>query len=367
MVNNPMKNVPLNFFKKTFICVILIPFMNGPALFSGQIKEAAQGSVWGPVAMAAAQLKKSGQQQSDLVEALWPYLRDLPLKNRPRVALVLGGGGARGLAHIGVIKELEKQKVPIDMVVGTSVGALIGALYTAGVPIERIERMGQEAGWDKLTDLSTSKLVKLLVSEQLLSTKKMEDYVGRHIGNLQFADLKIPFACVATDLKTGEAIILREGSVALAARASATMPGLFKPVPYRHRLLVDGGLVANIPVDVAQILGADVIICVNVPPDFSKNNLTNVLTILTQAIYIQGEVQTKQQLDLADVVITPDLKDINALDLWRSAECIKAGIAATRKSLPELKKVLVKRFFQNWLKQGPPQIKGSVQGKPEAQ
>jgi NTE family protein len=303
----------------------------------------------GPPSGRAVFTPEDQEQESQLVEALWTRLRDLPPEKRPRVALVLGGGGARGLAHIGILKILEREKVPIDMVVGTSVGAIIGALYAAGLPVQDIERMGQEIGWDELTDLSTARVVRLLVTEQLLSTRRMEDYLKRHIGDRQFADLKTPFACVAADLKTGEQIVLREGNVALAARASATMPGLFAPVPYRHRLLVDGGVVNNVPTDVAKVLGADVIICAFMPANFSTYQVSNVLTMLTQAMYIQGEVISQERLSRADVLVLPRVDDVTVMQLWKSKQCIDAGASAARNAMPEIRRVLVKKFFQKWI------------------
>ncbi len=299
-------------------------------------------------ARPSAAIYSRNDSESLVLEVLWNRLKGLPVSRRPRVGLVLGGGGARGLAHIGVLKVLERENVPVDVVIGTSVGALIGALYAAGLPLEQIEKMGQDIGWDKLTDLSATGVVKLLVSDQMLSTQKMESYLKHYIGDKQFPDLKKTFACVAADLKTGEQIVLREGSVVLAARASATMPGMFSPVPYRHRLLVDGGIVNNIPTDVAQLFGVDVIICVPVPADFTQYGVSNVLTTLTQALYIQGEVINQERLSKADVTIQPKVGDVTALQLWRSKECITAGESAARESMPEIRKVLTKKFFDVW-------------------
>ena len=293
----------------------------------------------------------AADEESLVVDALWAKFKVLPAGQRPKIALVFGGGGARGLAHVGVLKVLRQEGVPVDMIVGTSVGAIVGALAAADVPTEEIEKMGAEVGWNNLTDLSKSNLVKLLVSEELLSTKKMEEYLRKRFGDKTFADLKIPFACLSTDLRTGEQIILREGNVALAARASATMPGVFQPVPYRHRLLVDGGIVDNVPTDVAKLLGADVIVCVNVPPDFSRNAPSNVLTTLNQAIYIQGQVIVQERLALADVLIEPQVRDVNAFELWKSKECMAAGEAAARKAMPALRRALVARIFKARMKQ----------------
>jgi NTE family protein len=304
----------------------------------------ALAALWSAAPLGAADFS-AADEESLVVEALWAKMREAPAGARPKVALVLGGGGARGLAHIGVLKVFSRAGVPVDLVVGTSIGAVVGALSCAGVPPQEIERMAWEVGWNKLTDLSAAGVVKLLVAEELLSTQKMESYLERRFGTKTFADLKTPFAAVAADLRTGEQIVLREGSVALAARASATMPGVFRPVTYRHRLLVDGGIVDNLPTDVAKTLGADVILCVHVPLDLSRNAPSNVLTTLNQSLYIQGQVITQDRLALADVVITPKVNDVNTFELWKSTECVKAGEAAARKSLPGLRRTLVSRFL----------------------
>jgi len=284
-----------------------------------------------------------------ITDYLWKKVVSLKPPQRPKIALVLGGGGARGLAHIGVMKVLREENVPIDMVVGTSVGALIGAVYCAGEPLYKIERMGETIHWDDLTDLSNTSFIKLLISEHLLSTDKIEKYLNEKIGKKDFSELKIPFACVATDLVTGERIVFREGEVAPAARASSTIPGLFDPVQYRHRYLVDGGLYDNIPTDVAKLMGADIIIAVSVSADFTKNNVSNVFMILTQAIYIQGKQMDEERAKLADIIIKPDVGDISAVDLGRSRECIDSGISAARKVVQEIKMKLIERVSDYYL------------------
>lgn len=298
---------------------------------------------------AAAGSGSMGTAADGVTDALWLKLRTLPAGRRPRVGLVLSGGGARGLAHIGVLKVLERERVPVDLVVGTSVGAIVGALYAAGVPASDIEGMASAVGWDQLTDLSSARVVRLLVSERLLSTKKMEKYLQERIGETSFADLKTPFACLATDIRTGEGIVLREGSVALAARASATMPGIFEPVPYRHRFLIDGGVVDNVPTEVARRLGAEILICLYVPEDFSRHNVSNVLTMITQALYIQGQVISEERIKQADFLIRPEVSDVSALELWRSKECMEAGQRAAEKSWPDLKRYLAEQFLKRSL------------------
>lgn len=278
-------------------------------------------------------------------EYLWNEVKVANPPQRPRVALVLGGGGARGLAHIGVLKVFQENGIPVDTITGTSVGALVGGLYTADVSVEKMEHLAEDIGWGKITNLSAEAVVNLLTAEKLLSTEKMEKYIALQIGNKRFDELKIPFACIATDLKTGEKIIFREGLVAPAVRASATIPGIFEPVEYRQRYLVDGGLVDNLPVEVAKMLGAEIIIAVTVSADFTKYTTSSVLLTLNQAIYIQSEVLSQEQLKKADLVIRPQVKDVTAVELWRASECIDAGIVATRKMLPEIKDLIMRETF----------------------
>jgi len=208
--------------------------------------------------------------------------------------------------------------------------------------------MATEIGWTDLTNVSATSVMGLVLSDRLLSTQKMEDYIAENIGNKQFHELNIPFACVATDLRTGEKIIFREGQVSQAVRASANIPGLFTPVEYRHRLLVDGGLVNNVPVDLAKSMGADIIITVNLESDFTKTNINNVMLVFNQAIAIQSSLLSREQLKLSDIVITPQTKDVAFYELWRSKECIEAGIVACRKSIPEIKQKLIGQTYK-WI------------------
>ena len=280
-----------------------------------------------------------------LLDTLWGQYRALLPKDDIKVGIALGGGGARGLAHIGVLKAMEEEDVPIGAIGGTSVGALIGALYAAGITTSQMEQMSQEIGWSSLTNYSRYSMLRLVMTGQKLSTKNMEVYLRRHIGDTSFDELKIPFACIATDIQTGEKLVFREGSVALAARASATIPGMFEPVPFRHRFLVDGGLVSNLPTDLLALMGADPIVAVDVTADFVHTQPKNVLDILNQAIYIQSERLAQEELSRAQVVIRPQLGDIMMMDLSRSDECIDAGVLAGRRAAAAIKRyVLDKRF-----------------------
>lgn len=289
---------------------------------------------------------------SFLTDYFWSRYTQVSSTQRPTIALVLSGGGARGYAHIGVLKVLEQEKIPIDMVVGTSVGALIGALYAAGVPVEKIEHIGEKTGWDDLADISEVGMLRLLMADRLLSTEKMQKYLEENLGNKRFYELEKTFACTATDLITGERIVFREGFVAHAARASATVPGLFEPIEYRHRYLIDGGLSGNIPTDVAQLLGADIIIAVEVSADFSKNDITNVFMTLTQSLYIQGSRLDRHNLALADFLIEPKVGNISAVDLAKSKQVIQSGIIAARLQVQAIKNALLKKASENVLFEG---------------
>ncbi len=277
-------------------------------------------------------------QEDMLVRFLWHKFSIDDIGHRPKIALVLGGGGARGLAHAGVLKVLKEENIPIDIITGTSVGALIGSLYASGIDTEAIEEMALNINWKKLITFHLS-------SQSIYSTRKMETYINKYIKNKRFDELKIPFACVSVDVQTGEKIIFREGLVAPAVRASASIPGVFEPVEYRHRLLIDGGVIDNVPIDIAQIMEADIIIAVVVNADLTQVSPDNILKIMTQVISIQGNYISYNQLKNADVVITPKVTNVASYDLDKGKECVEAGEIATRAAIPEIKKVILRKYF----------------------
>jgi len=285
-------------------------------------------------------------QEIFLQDYLWDKVSALSVSQRPKIILVLGGGGARGFAHIGVLKALREANVHIDMIVGTSMGALVGALYCAGVPIETIEEIGEKTKWEDITDMNYISILKMLISNKLLSTEKLEKYLKNNIGDLHFSELDIPFACVATDISTGEKIIFKEGNVALAARASATIPGIFSPVEFAQRYLVDGGLVENIPVSVAKSFDPDIIIAVAVSADITKNTFNNIFSTLFQAIYIQGQKTDALNLQLSDIVIMPEVGDVSATDLSKVSYCIETGFVSGKENIGKVKDIIIKKTYE---------------------
>lgn len=285
-------------------------------------------------------------QEEFIIDHIYYKIINMPKDKRPKVILVLGGGGARGFAHVGVLKALREANIPIDMVVGTSMGALVGSLYCSGIQLEEIENIANDIKWNDISNLSFTSLLTMLTSEKLLSTERMEKYINKMIGDKYFFQLNIPFACVATDIKTGEKIIFKEGPVAPAARSSATIPGIFAPVSYRQRFLVDGGLVENIPVSVAKLFEPDIIITVAVSADITKNSYNNVFSSLFQTIYIQGQQSDRNNLAMSDIVIAPKVSDVSAIELNKALECIDAGFIAGKNSLKKIKKLIIDKTYE---------------------
>lgn len=279
---------------------------------------------------------------------LWSQFKQTPPERRPRIGLVLGGGGARGLAHIGVLKVFEEAAVPVDLVVGTSVGALIGALYCAGLPAASLEDLAAETGWDKLSNISRLSVVRLFLFQGLLSSEKLGKLMARLLGNRRFDQLGRRFACVATDIRTGERIIFKEGDLEPAVRASATIPAAFNPVEYRHRYLVDGGVVDNLPTDIARLMGADFIIAVQVQTNPSPRKPSNIMETLAQVIMVQGYETARKREELADFVVRPDVSDVSIFDLGRSKDCVNAGITRTRRDMESLMKKILEKSFARW-------------------
>ncbi|MDR3275521.1 MAG: patatin-like phospholipase family protein [Endomicrobium sp.] len=170
-------------------------------------------------------------EEGFLVETLWRKVEMFPKEKKPKVALVLGG--ARGFSHVGVFRVLQEEQIPINFVVGTSVGSIVGAFYCAGIPLEKLENLAKNVHWNDISNFNYPSLISILLNEKLLSNEKLEKFVSKHIGEINFNQLQTSLFCIATDLNTGERVLFREGNVSFAVRASATIPGIFKPVAYR--------------------------------------------------------------------------------------------------------------------------------------
>lgn len=252
-----------------------------------------------------------------------------------RVGLVLGGGVARGIAHIGVLKVLNSYRVPIDLVVGTSSGSIVGAAYAAGMDISLIEEIALHIRWGDLLKFT-------MFRPGFVSGKAIEDFVIKYLGEKDFSELKIPFAVVATDVRTGEAVVLKEGDVAKAVAASCAFPGFFAPEEIEGRFLVDGGIAENVPVDVAKNMGANFVIASDVIPAKKIRSLPrDPLQSLGVSLDLILKKLSAEESQRADVLIELELEeDIWHLDLHKAKKLITAGEVAASRVINKIKRSL---------------------------
>ena len=264
-----------------------------------------------------------------------------PLRiNRPRIGLALSGGAARGIAHVGVLRALEENAIPIDAIAGASAGALIGGAYAAGLSIAQLEAMTRKFRWRHMGRLSFSRL-------GLQSNAPMEKFLRAHLPVTRFEDLRFPFAALATDLKTGTAVVMRDrGDVAFAIRASVCLPAFYVPVrDSEGRLLVDGGLVANLPISYVRDLGADIVIAVDVGADGARfmNRPRTALGVLTQVFVAVERIVSNQEAAKADLIIAPKVGHIRWDETRRSEEFLKIGYEAGLQSIDQIKDLVERK------------------------
>ncbi len=253
---------------------------------------------------------------------------------KPRIALVLGGGAARGFAHIGVIRTLEQEKIPIDLIVGTSVGSLIGAIYASDMNSFDLEWTAFMLEKDDVFDYA---LLSAITSMGPVKGDKLEEFVRNKVPVANIENLRLPFAAVATDLNRGTRVVLDRGPVAKAVRASSAIPGVFNPVDLQGRILVDGGLVDNIPIDVAREKGADIVIAVDISENVVNFNITNVVDVMLQSVSIIMNENTKQKKKDADILVSPAVGNVAMLDFTQKKRCMQAGIEAAQRAVPEIR------------------------------
>lgn len=268
-----------------------------------------------------------------LRDHLWREVRRAPPGRRPVVGVALSAGSLRGVAHVGVLRVLESAGFPVDVVSGTSMGAVMGAFYAAGTPLPKMWELASAVRLASGNDLSTRRLVSLVLFDSLLSSENTERLVREGIGSMRFDQAKKPFACVAMDVYTGEPIIFRDGEIAPAVRASMNLPGIFKPVEYRHRYLVDGGVVDYIPVDAARLLGAEWTLASVTETDFTVARPQSVLESLMQVIDIRGSYLSRQQRRQADYLIEPPVGDIGMFEDRRIPEALEKGVLEAARRL----------------------------------
>jgi NTE family protein len=258
-----------------------------------------------------------------------------------RIGLALGGGAARGFAHIGVIKALEAQGIVPDIVVGTSAGSVVGALYAAGNNGFKLNRMALEMDEAAISDWAVPLFAK---SSGMLKGEAIQRYINRAVRNAPIEKFPLSFGAVATDLQNGKPILFQRGNAGMAVRASSSVPGVFQPVKIGDKTYVDGGLVAPVPVRYAREMGADFVIAVNISADPDAQPSTSSLDVVLQTFAIMGQTINRLEMKDADIVITPSLGAMKGSDFSRRNLAILAGEQAAASVMPELRaKLRMKR------------------------
>jgi NTE family protein len=292
---------------------------------------------------------------------------------RPKIGLALGGGGARGAAHVGVLKMLEEMRIPVDFIAGTSVGAVVGGFYATGMPVEEIEDLLLKTNWAQLFSDASKRQDRPLrrklddalglygpkfgvgqdaswlpggaIAGQNVNLL-LEKRVSERVQTQRFDELPIPFHAIATDLVSGDMVVLREGQLSMAMRTSMSVPGIFDPVPAGDALLIDGGVSRNLPVDVVRDMGADVVIAVNVEfPLLEVVQLDSLLAIIGQLSTLMVVNNTKAQIDSlgdGDILIQPELgTEFGSTDFDRARDVIPIGYAASARQAEALSGLMV--------------------------
>jgi NTE family protein len=257
-----------------------------------------------------------------------------PQPRHVKIGLALGGGAARGFAHIGVIKALEAQGIVPDIVVGTSAGSVVGSMYAYGYNGFTLQKMAMEMDEASISDWALPFFSK---SPGVLKGEALQSYVNKAVHNLPIEKLKIPFGAVATDLKTGQPILFRRGNTGMAVRASSAVPSVFQPVSIAGKTYVDGGLVAPVPVRFAKEMGAEFIIAVNISSATEAQATASSLDVLMQTFTIMGQRLNQHELKDADVVITPALGAMGSADFNGRNLAVLAGEQAAAAAMPQLK------------------------------
>ncbi len=256
---------------------------------------------------------------------------DVPRK--AKIGLALGGGAARGFAHIGAIKMLESQGIVPDYIVGTSAGAVVGSLYAAGNDAFAMQKIAQALDEKIFADWT-------LGGRGLLKGEALQDFINQHLHNRPLEKLGKPFATVATDLKTGERVVFRTGDTGMAVRASAAVPGVFQPTQFRGHSYVDGGLTSPVPVQAAREMGADFVIAIDISAQPEGQPVDSLSSILWQTTTIMGGVIGRNEMRDADIVIRPKLPYVKSWDFTARHDAMLEGERAALAALPAIRQKL---------------------------
>lgn len=255
----------------------------------------------------------------------------------PKIGLALSGGAARGMAHVGVLRAFAEHHIPIDCIAGTSAGSIVAGAYASGMPIEQIAEFGRTLRWRDIGRVTMSKL-------GIQTNERLEQYLRTRLPVTKFEDLTMPFAAVATDLKTNSAVVMKDrGDIPFAIRASCTIPGWYVPViDEQGRHLVDGGLVAVIPAAVTRSLGADIVIAVDVNSAGAAfiGPTSSIIGVLFQSMMVVQKTASSYQREMSDIVIDPKVGHVRWDEMGRADELITAGYEAALRRIPEIRQII---------------------------
>mgnify|MGYP001170141961 FL=1 len=251
-----------------------------------------------------------------------------------KIGLALGGGAVRGLAHIGVLKVLKKYQIPIHFIAGTSMGGAIGGLVAAGIDIEEIEAFILNTPSYRMVDLG---ILKSGIFRRNKIYRLLIDFLSeKGLGDIRIEDLQIPFRTVAVDLIKGERFVFDKGNLSLAIRATTSVPGIFSPVYYQDKVLVDGGLLNNLPADLAREAGMDIVIAVDVEREHEEHAPRNIFDVIYRSYMIMMTEQRRANLKYANVVFRPEVGHILAFDISKIRDCMEAGEREAEQKIQEV-------------------------------
>jgi len=258
-----------------------------------------------------------------------------PTQKQAKVAVVLGAGASKGFAHIGVLKVLESNKIPVHMIVGTSAGSFVGSLYSYGFNAFELQKLSFTLEKDDILDLT-------IPDNGFIKGEKLEGYVNHILRNTPMEKLRIPFYAVATDIQSGKEMVFGSGNTGAAVRASCSIPGIFRPASIAGRLYIDGGVVSPVAVEAARRLGADIVIAVDILGDTAAPAPGNTIETILQSISIMYSKLSAIQLTKADIVIKPKVGYIGASDFSKRHEAVLEGEKAATEALPKIKEIVNK-------------------------
>jgi NTE family protein len=256
-----------------------------------------------------------------------------PSPKPAKIGLVLGAGSSKGFAHIGVLKILESNKIPIHMIVGTSVGSIVGSLYAYGYDAFQLQKLS--------FSIETGDIIDLTIPDNgFIKGEKLEEFINKTLKYTPIEKLKVPFYAVATDILNGQEIVFGRGNTGTAVRASCSIPGIFRPVKIGDRMYVDGGVVSPVAVDAAKRFGADIVIAVDISTGVEYAFPGNTMETILQSLNIMYSKLASVQLSQADVVIRPKVGHIGSADFSKRHEAILEGEKAALEALPHIMKIV---------------------------